>query len=108
MGGNVVKYLILFLSFSAHADPLEDIANEISHTADNIAVGLTMVAAGSSHQFDWVNDWQGSITAASLLDHDADAVSFGMGKKAAGVLWHGSYTMSRYDELVVVGGSFRW
>ncbi len=104
----MVKYLILFLSFSAHAGPLEDITGEILHETENIAVGLTMVAAGSSHQFDWVSDWQGSITAASLLDHDADAVSFGIGKKSAGVLWHGSVTMSRYDELVIVGGSFRF
>ncbi len=80
-------------------------------SGDDLAKGLTMTAAGASHQFDYAtHQWQGSITGSWLIDTSADAISVGIGKRFefADVLWHGSVTRSGDDDLLVVGGSFRF
>lgn len=81
--------------------------------SDNeIAQLLTIGVAAGSHQFDFsTTDWQGSITGAWY--DDEDAVSFGVAKKFSesfmpNVLLHGNYTQNGGEDLVVIGGTFRF
>ena len=76
---------------------------------DELAAGLSIAGASGGHQFDFATyDWQGSVVGAWY--DDEDAVSFGVGKRFEKVdaLFHGAFTQNGSEELVIVGGTFRF
>lgn len=76
---------------------------------EDLASGLATSGASGGHQFSFqTHKWQGSIVGAWY--DDEDAVSFGVGKRWEKVdaLFHGSFTQNGDDELVVIGGTFRF
>ncbi len=78
---------------------------------DDLAKGLTAVAASGAHNFDFgTYAWQASVQAAFILDTSSDAVSFGVGKRFEfmDTLWTGSYTRFDDNDLVTFGASWRF
>ena len=81
-------------------------------SSSEVAELLTVAATAGSHQFDFsTTDWQGSVVGAWY--DEEDAVSFGVAKRfkesfLPNVLLHGSYTQNGSEDLVVIGGTFRF
>ena len=77
----------------------------------DLAEGIATAIAGGGHQFDFATfDWQGSVTAAFELDENADAVSFGVGKRWESIdaLFHGGYTQMGSSDFIQIGATFRF